>query len=216
MRPGSLSPEPVSSPRRRQERAFVVSGKHARGHGAPARSHRRPTRHGRRRAAAVGVGLAIPVVGFVSPSFAVDGGTWDQLAQCESGGNWAINTGNGYKGGLQFAAATWAGHGGGEFAANANEATREQQIIVAERVLAAKLGLSGKSGSSSGSPVSSGSSSNRGSSDTRWSDSTAGPPRTAGGTSVRDDDHDDDDQGYGSAVDDDDDDDDEVGEVDDD
>ena len=62
--------------------------------------------------------------------------TWDDLAQCESGGNWSINTGNGYFGGLQFAAATWSGLGGEEFAPRADLATREQQIAVAERVLA--------------------------------------------------------------------------------
>ena len=68
-----------------------------------------------------------------------DGGTvWDQLAQCESGGNWAINTGNGYYGGLQFNLATWQSYGGGEFAAYPHEATREQQIIIAERLHAAR------------------------------------------------------------------------------
>src|SRR3990170_7752082 len=68
-----------------------------------------------------------------------DGDTvWDALAQCESGGNWAINTGNGYYGGLQFNLATWQGYGGAEFAAYPHEATREQQIIVAERLRAAR------------------------------------------------------------------------------
>ncbi|GGG79099.1 resuscitation-promoting factor Rpf1 domain-containing protein [Corynebacterium pelargi] len=61
---------------------------------------------------------------------------WDRLAQCESGGNWNINTGNGYYGGLQFSHGTWVGHGGQEFAPRADLATREQQIVVAERVLA--------------------------------------------------------------------------------
>ena len=61
---------------------------------------------------------------------------WDQVAQCESTGNWAIDTGNGYHGGLQFSPSTWSGYGGGEFAPQANMATREQQIVVAERVLA--------------------------------------------------------------------------------
>ncbi|MCH9762079.1 MAG: transglycosylase family protein [Actinomycetia bacterium] len=63
-------------------------------------------------------------------------GEWDQVAGCESGGNWAINTGNGYHGGLQFSPSTWSGHGGGEFAPKAHLATREEQIAVAERVLA--------------------------------------------------------------------------------
>ncbi len=63
-------------------------------------------------------------------------GEWDQVARCESGGNWGINTGNGYHGGVQFSASTWAAHGGGEYAPSAELATREQQIAVAERVLA--------------------------------------------------------------------------------
>jgi len=63
-------------------------------------------------------------------------GEWDQVARCESGGNWGINTGNGYYGGVQFSAGTWASHGGGEFAPSAQLATRDQQIAVAERVLA--------------------------------------------------------------------------------
>ncbi|WP_170977668.1 transglycosylase family protein, partial [Blastococcus sp. CCUG 61487] len=64
------------------------------------------------------------------------GRNWDAVARCESGGNWSINTGNGYYGGLQFSARTWTGFGGGEFAPRADLATREQQIAVAERVLA--------------------------------------------------------------------------------
>ena len=63
---------------------------------------------------------------------------WDDLARCESGGNWAINTGNGYYGGLQFSLGTWQGYGGTEFAAYPHEATREEQIIVAERLRAAR------------------------------------------------------------------------------
>ena len=69
-----------------------------------------------------------------------DGSRWDQLAQCESGGNWATNTGNGFGGGLQFmhqrSYSTWLSFGGGEFAPHPWEASREQQIIVAEKVLA--------------------------------------------------------------------------------
>ena len=63
-------------------------------------------------------------------------GEWDRVAGCESGGNWAINTGNGYQGGLQFSPGTWSGHGGGEYAPAAHLATKEEQIAVAERVLA--------------------------------------------------------------------------------
>lgn len=60
---------------------------------------------------------------------------WDGVAQCESGGNWAINTGNGYYGGVQFSSGTWSGYGGGQYAARADLATKAQQIDIAERVL---------------------------------------------------------------------------------
>jgi LysM repeat protein len=63
------------------------------------------------------------------------GGVWDRLAQCESGGNWGINTGNGYSGGLQFAPGTWAAHGG---TGSAHNASRAEQIRVAERVRASQ------------------------------------------------------------------------------
>ena len=63
-------------------------------------------------------------------------GVWDQLAQCESGGDWAIDTGNGFSGGLQFTDSTWAAYGGTEYAPRASQASREQQIAVAERVQA--------------------------------------------------------------------------------
>lgn len=63
---------------------------------------------------------------------------WDDLARCESGGNWAINSGNGYYGGLQFSHETWHGNGGGEFADYPHEATREEQIVVAERLRAVR------------------------------------------------------------------------------
>ena len=63
---------------------------------------------------------------------------WDLLAQCESGGNWAINTGNGYYGGLQFSIGTWAGYGGTAYAARPDLATRVEQIAVGERLRAAR------------------------------------------------------------------------------
>ena len=85
---------------------------------------------------------------------AADGATWDALAQCESGGNWSINTGNGFYGGLQFTQQSWNGVGMSGSPANA---TRAQQIEAGERLLAiqgwgawpacsAKLGLYGKTG----------------------------------------------------------------------
>jgi Transglycosylase-like domain len=59
---------------------------------------------------------------------------WDQLAQCESGRNWDANTGNSYKGGLQFSDSTWRAYGGRQYAPSANQASREQQIAVAKKV----------------------------------------------------------------------------------
>ena len=75
--------------------------------------------------------------GAAAPAVA-GGSVWDSIAQCESGGNWAINTGNGYYGGLQFAASTWSAYGGGQYAPTANLATREQQIAIAQKVQAAQ------------------------------------------------------------------------------
>ncbi len=64
------------------------------------------------------------------------GSVWDSIAACESGGNWAINTGNGYYGGLQFNPGTWAAYGGTAYAPTANLATRDQQIAIAQKVQA--------------------------------------------------------------------------------
>ena len=72
-----------------------------------------------------------------SANFASGGTVWDQIAQCESGGNWAANTGNGYYGGLQFNPGTWSSYGGQGMP---HENSREQQIAVAERVAAAEGG----------------------------------------------------------------------------
>jgi uncharacterized protein YabE (DUF348 family) len=63
-----------------------------------------------------------------------DGEVWDRLAKCESGGNWAINTGNGYYGGLQFDVGTWRAYGGDAYAAYPHQATREQQIAIATKL----------------------------------------------------------------------------------
>jgi hypothetical protein len=69
-------------------------------------------------------GTEVPPVG--------NGATWDALAQCEAGGNWAINTGNGFFGGVQFDQNTWERNGGLRYAARADLATREEQIAIAD------------------------------------------------------------------------------------
>jgi len=97
-----------------------------------------------------GVALSASAANAAVPT-ATSSSVWDSLAQCESSGNWGINSGNGYAGGLQFSPSTWAAYGGTGSAASAS---REQQIAVAERVqagqgwgawpsCAAKLGLTG-------------------------------------------------------------------------
>jgi LysM repeat protein len=96
--------------------------------------HRAPSTTGRTlaRTAVAGAVLTAPAV--VAPAAsAAPGSDWDRLAQCESGGNWSINTGNGYYGGIQFNATTWRAFGG---SGSAHRASREEQIAVAERVLA--------------------------------------------------------------------------------
>ncbi|SDD04049.1 resuscitation-promoting factor [Actinokineospora iranica] len=71
-----------------------------------------------------------------------DGAVWDRLAHCEATGNWAINTGNGYYGGLQFNKSTWDAYGGDQYAAYPHQATREQQIAIATKVRDARDGYS--------------------------------------------------------------------------
>ncbi|MET7485409.1 transglycosylase family protein [Streptomyces sp. NPDC005538] len=83
-----------------------------------------------------GAGIAIPLVGVGAGSAqAADVSTWNKVAACESSGDWSINTGNGYYGGLQFTQSTWEAYGGTAYARRADLATRDQQIAVAEKVL---------------------------------------------------------------------------------
>ncbi|HSX43910.1 MAG TPA: transglycosylase family protein [Candidatus Saccharimonadales bacterium] len=80
-----------------------------------------------------------PVSASQASAPAISSGTvWDELAQCESGGNWAINTGNGYYGGLQFDQGTWESNGGLAYASRADLATRDAQIAVAEALEASR------------------------------------------------------------------------------
>lgn len=86
--------------------------------------------------AVTGVVLGGSSGGLAGHAIAATDSEWDLVSRCESGGDWSINTGNGYQGGLQFAQSTWSAYGGGQYAAEAQRATKEQQIAVAERVLA--------------------------------------------------------------------------------
>ncbi|MFD5744768.1 transglycosylase family protein [Streptomyces massasporeus] len=99
--------------------------------------HRRPSKATRAIAVAgvAGAAVAAPLMAAGNAS-AATASEWDAVAQCEAGGNWSINTGNGYYGGLQFSASTWAGYGGTKYAATADQATKAQQIEIGEKVLA--------------------------------------------------------------------------------
>ncbi|MER6294306.1 LysM peptidoglycan-binding domain-containing protein [Streptomyces althioticus] len=99
--------------------------------------HRRPRQAPALLVAAgvTGSAIAIPLLGAGAAS-AADGETWDRVAECESGGSWSQNTGNGYYGGLQLTQDDWENYGGLEFAPSADAASRNQQITVAERILA--------------------------------------------------------------------------------
>ncbi|MYZ35758.1 MULTISPECIES: transglycosylase family protein [unclassified Streptomyces] len=141
--------------------------------------HRRPSRSVTARYATLagitGAAVAVPLIGATSAS-AATASEWDRVAQCESGGNWSINTGNGYYGGLQFSSSTWAAYGGTAYAARADLASKSQQITVAEKVLAGQgkgawptcgvnLSNAAYDGGSAGTGSGSGSGSNSGGSD---------------------------------------------------
>lgn len=93
-----------------------------------------------RKHALLTVGLtAASVAGTVllgpASSAQASGVNWDAVAQCESGGDWSISTGNGFRGGLQFDSRTWNSHGGRKYASSANRASKSEQIRIAEKVL---------------------------------------------------------------------------------
>jgi LysM repeat protein len=94
----------------------------------------------KQRVAGVGIASAATVLGgiAVAGSAKADTSVWDRVAACESGGNWHINTGNGYYGGLQFSSSTWLSYGGGAYASRADLASKSQQIAIAQRTLASQ------------------------------------------------------------------------------
>ena len=100
--------------------------------------HRKPTHHARNLGIAAAPLVAIIPFANAPAAGAATTATWDRLARCESGGNWHINTGNGYYGGLQFSYGTWLSNGGGKYASRADRATKAEQIVVAERLLDAR------------------------------------------------------------------------------
>ncbi|MFK4148008.1 transglycosylase family protein [Streptomyces sp. NPDC004065] len=99
--------------------------------------HRRPRQAPALLVAAgvTGSAIAIPLLG-ASGASAADGTTWDKVAECETGGSWSADNGNGYYGGLQLTLEDWEAYGGLDFAPSPDQASRSQQIAVAEKILA--------------------------------------------------------------------------------
>ena len=113
-----------------QQRAQKRSGRSGRG------QHRKPSNHTRTLGLATApLVVAIPLAAASASPASAATSAWDRLAGCESGGNWGINTGNGYYGGLQFADGTWDGNGGEKYASRADLATRAEQIVIASKLL---------------------------------------------------------------------------------
>ncbi|MFC5272593.1 transglycosylase family protein [Brachybacterium sacelli] len=106
-------------------------------HNTHAMRTRTAARRGLARTAVTLAGGAVVATGMLATGTAANAATgWDEVAACESGGNWSTNTGNGYYGGLQFSQQTWDAFGGSEYASSADQASKSQQIAVAEKVLA--------------------------------------------------------------------------------
>ena len=100
----------------------------------PARARRRPATRILGGVAGLAAASAIGVVGLATAAGAQET-VWDRVAACESSGNWSINTGNGYYGGLQFSYQTWKAFGGQTYAVTADKAPKSTQILIAQRVL---------------------------------------------------------------------------------
>ncbi|MDT3727845.1 transglycosylase family protein [Streptomyces sp. DSM 41972] len=103
---------------------------------ACAENTRRHARRARPAAFLAGAALLAPLglLAAAGGAAAADDGVWDRIARCESGGDWHINTGNGYYGGLQFSASTWSAFGGTVYAPTADRASKAQQIEIATKV----------------------------------------------------------------------------------
>lgn len=98
--------------------------------------HAKKSNHRFAKFATSAVAISAATAALTPPAEAAPLSDWDRLAGCEAGGNWAINTGNGFYGGLQFTRGTWLAYGGGKYAPYAHQASRLQQIEIAEKVLA--------------------------------------------------------------------------------
>ncbi|MEU5276568.1 transglycosylase family protein [Streptomyces asoensis] len=151
------------------------------------------TRKSSRRTAVAAGAILLAPLGLLSATgqaSAADSGVWDRIAQCESGGNWSINTGNGYYGGLQFSAGTWRAYGGTAYASTADKASKAQQISVATKVQNAQgwgawPTCSARAGASSGAPQGGSSAGSSDGSSTRSGSSKSGSSASRSSDSSR-------------------------------
>ncbi|WP_369245543.1 transglycosylase family protein [Streptomyces sp. R41] len=157
----------------------------------------RTTTKARTTAVLAGAALLAPLglLAATGNAAAADSGVWDRIAKCESGGNWHINTGNGYYGGLQFSAGTWRAYGGTAYGSTADKASKAAQIAVATKVQRAQgwgawPTCSARAGAYGNAPASSGAGSTGGSAATKSTPKSApskskpskAPARTSGHT----------------------------------
>jgi uncharacterized protein YabE (DUF348 family) len=124
---GTKEPEPEPAPEEKKQSSSEDSSKSSSSNGSDEGSKDESTK---KSSGGESGGKSAPSTG--------GGSVWDSIAQCESGGNWSINTGNGFKGGLQFTDQTWNAFGGGAYASSADQASRDQQIAVAKKVQASQ------------------------------------------------------------------------------
>ncbi|MYR42534.1 transglycosylase family protein [Streptomyces sp. SID5910] len=137
-------------------------------------------------AGVTGSAIAIPLLG-ATGAHAADGTNWDRVAECETGGAWSQNSGNGYYGGLQLSQDVWERYGGLGYASSADQASRSQQIAVAEKVLAAQgiaawptCGLLAGLGNDSGTVTGGTGASGDGASAGKGGTGTSGTPESSG------------------------------------
>ncbi|MDF3146332.1 MULTISPECIES: transglycosylase family protein [unclassified Streptomyces] len=159
-------------------------------HGNALKTQQAPNRSRTHATAALAGAVLLAPLGLLAATgnaAAADGGVWDRIAQCESGGNWHINTGNGYYGGLQFAPSTWRAYGGTAYAPTADRASKAQQIAVATKVQRAQgwgawPTCSARAGANGSAPAASGADSASSSTKAAPSTPSQAPERSSGHT----------------------------------
>lgn len=170
-RGGARRPRPT---RRKSRPALGIPGVSRGNYMSACADNTRKVRTTRTTAVLAGAALLAPLglLAATGNAAAADSGVWDRIAKCESGGNWHINTGNGYYGGLQFSVSTWRAYGSSAYASTADKASKAAQIAVATKVQNAQgwgawPTCSARAGAYGNAPASSGAASSGGSATTK-------------------------------------------------